>query len=154
MEIERKFLVTGLPNTAQCKKREIEQGYLSTGYNEIRIRMSVGSGNIAYTLTTKHGSGLMREEIEIPITSYDYKRLRPLCIGIRIEKTRYKYLEYTQDTMFTYTIDVYKNFHLVVVEVEFKTKQAAIDFTPPDWFGKEVTNDRKYCNKNIAKRGI
>jgi adenylate cyclase len=37
-------------------------------------------------------------------------------------------------------------------EVEFKTSKQAKAFSPPDWFGKEVTEDEEYKNAHLAQR--
>ena len=40
---------------------------------------------------------------------------------------------------------------LVFVEVEFDSLDAATAFVPPDWFGDDVTNDRRYHNSYLSK---
>ena len=39
---------------------------------------------------------------------------------------------------------------LVLVEVEFFTTEQADNFKPTDWFGREVTVDKRYKNKSLA----
>ena len=48
-------------------------------------------------------------------------------------------------------IDVFKGDHrgLVIAEVEFPSKRAKFD--RPDWLGKEVTDQEKYYNANLAQ---
>jgi CYTH domain-containing protein len=41
-----------------------------------------------------------------------------------------------------------------LVEVEFPSVEASRVFTPPDWFGAEVTEDKRYKNKWLAVNGI
>ena len=36
-----------------------------------------------------------------------------------------------------------------MAEVEFPSEKEAEEFTPPAWFGDEVTNDRRYHNSNM-----
>ena len=36
-----------------------------------------------------------------------------------------------------------------MAEVEFPTEEAALAFTPPDWFGEDVTDDSRYHNSNM-----
>jgi adenylate cyclase len=43
---------------------------------------------------------------------------------------------------------------LLLVEVEFSSIDASRQFTPPDWFGVEVTEDQRYKNKQLAVFGI
>ena len=40
------------------------------------------------------------------------------------------------------------------VEVEFPTVKDAVLFEPPEWFGAEVTGDRRYSNASLVKYGI
>ena len=40
---------------------------------------------------------------------------------------------------------------LLIVEVEFNSKELANSFVPPIWFGKEVTMDLKYKNETLSK---
>ena len=71
MEIERKFLVSTLPQLSPLiMKKDIQQGYVSTS-PVIRIRRS----NDDFILTCK-GKGLIeREEFELIISEDDYNHL-------------------------------------------------------------------------------
>ena len=40
------------------------------------------------------------------------------------------------------------------VEVEFPTLKDAFLFDAPEWFGAEVTEDRRYSNASLVKYGI
>lgn len=40
----------------------------------------------------------------------------------------------------------------VIAEIEFDSHEAMADFTPPDWFGLEVTEDHNYSNASLALR--
>ena len=68
-----------------------------------------------------------------------------------IEKRRY-YMPYGK---YTVEIDVYQRSleGLVVCEVEFPNEDEALSFVPPEFFGKEVTSDKRYKNKNLASTG-
>jgi hypothetical protein len=48
-------------------------------------------------------------------------------------------------------VDLYVDYDFITVEVEFDTVGEADLFDAPGWFGKEVTNDAKYKNINLAK---
>ena len=39
---------------------------------------------------------------------------------------------------------------LIVAEVEFETEEEANLFALPEWFGREVTYDKRFKNKNLA----
>ncbi len=142
MEIERKFLIKELPDLGQYKYVEIEQGYLSTS-PVVRIRRK----DDAYILTYK-GSGLMaREEIEATLTKEAYEHLLEKIDGYPITKRRYL----IPLDPYTIELDVFSGHMkgLVMAEVEFPSLEEANSFTPPEWFGEDVTNDRRYHNSNM-----
>jgi len=143
MEIEKKYLVEALPEQLnQYRKSEIEQIYISTE-PVIRLRKT----DTERTLTIK-GSGLLsREEYELAITHEQYEKLAAKIEKgtSAIEKTRY-YIPL--DGALTAELDVYQGFlsGLLIVEVEFDTVDAAKNFTPPKWFGVDVTEKSEYKN--------
>ncbi len=142
MEIERKFLIKELPDLGQYKYVEIEQGYLSTS-PVVRIRRK----DDAYILTYK-GSGLMaREEIEAALTKEAYEHLLEKIDGYPITKRRYL----IPLDPYTIELDVFSGHMegLVMAEVEFPSLEEANSFTPPEWFGDDVTGDRRYHNSNM-----
>ncbi len=146
IEIEKKFLVTQPPNLSVYEKFEIMQGYLSVqNDNELRIRKI---GERCFKTSKKlHVSGY-REEIEEYISLDEFEKLWPQTEGKRVEKTRYK-IPYHG---WIIELDVFsgRNTGLTLAEVEFESEEKAKNFTSPDWFGNEVTNDSKYKNVNLA----
>lgn len=86
MEIERKFLVSQIPeNLNDYPCRIIEQGYLNTS-PVVRVRRD----NNDYYLTYK-GKGLMvREEYNLPLTKEAYDHLISKADGNIITKKRYE----------------------------------------------------------------
>ncbi|MFC2156297.1 CYTH domain-containing protein [Acidobacteriota bacterium] len=149
IEIERKFHIDELPSFIKDDKgHNIEQGYLFISHGEeIRIR----SLDSKYYLTVKKGSGLERRETEIVLTRDQFFELWPLTEGRRIEKIRHP----IPAGEFQIELDVYKGDlkGLITAEVEFSDKNESRGFTPPPWFGLEVTNDERYKNKNLALKG-
>ena len=146
MEIERKFLIDTPPkNLTSYPCKEIEQGYLCTS-PVVRIRRS----NDKYILTCK-GKGLMvREEYELPLSKEAFEHMKPKADGIFIEKTRYL-IPYNDKL--TIELDIFhgKLAPLMLAEVEFDSVEEANAFTPPDWFGEDVTNSPKYHNSNLSQ---
>ncbi|PKM56168.1 MAG: adenylate cyclase [Firmicutes bacterium HGW-Firmicutes-3] len=145
MEIERKFIVSNIPNQLTTyPKKEILQGYVSTN-PVIRIRKS----NDEYLLTCKGKGLLAREEFEIPISLVEFEHLSSKLDYYLIHKTRYliPYGDYTIE------LDVFRDRleGLIMAEVEFPTLEAAHDFATPDWFGKEVTEDGRYQNNALCR---
>ena len=147
MEIERKYLIEQLPNNLeQYECKQIEQGYLNTD-PVVRIRKS----NDKYTLTYK-GEGLMcREEYNLPLNRTSVEHLKEKIDGILIKKRRY--LIPLTDKL-TIELDVFEDelAPLQLAEVEFETKEEAEAFTPPAWFGEDVTFSSKYHNSTLSKR--
>lgn len=147
MEIERKFLLEQSIDLSKFESKKIEQFYIS--FNpEVRIRKI---SNDCF-LTIKSDGDLEREEIELTIAKEEYKKLKTLASTSSIKKTRY----YISNGDFIYELDVYHNGleGLFTVEVEFSSKKESKKFIAPNWFGKEITDVKKYKNKNLAKYGI
>ena len=150
IEIERKFLPPALPDGLEhYPHKEFLQGYLSTSPT-VRVRRE----GEAYVLTYK-GSGLLkREEYNLPLTAESFAHLLEKCDGLRLEKTRYRIS--LSGTELTAELDV---FHgtlagLLLVEVEFPDEASARAFTPPAWFGREVTGDPRYQNSSLSRFGL
>lgn len=147
MEIERKFLINRLPEQlSDCRFHLIEQAYLCTA-PVVRIRRQDDD----YILTYK-GSGMMaREEYNLPLTAESYAHLLKKADGIVITKKRY--VIPLAGTDLRAELDVFSGVHegLVIVEVEFPDEATANSFTPPDWFGEEVTYSTKYHNSTLSQ---
>jgi CYTH domain-containing protein/CHAD domain-containing protein len=150
-EIERKFLLAQLPaELDRSPAAEIEQGYLAIAPDaEVRVRRRGES----FSLTLKRGGGEEREEVEVEL---DRRRFQPLweaCAGSRLAKRRHLV---TLGDGVTAEVDIYFGSlaGLRVAEVEFPSRQAAAAFRPPDWFGREVTGDRRYANQTLAIDGM
>ena len=102
-----------------------------------------------YFQTIKEKVNKIRKEYEIELLKPQYNALCDLCLDKSVSKKRYEISLKTEDVAF---LDVYKNTNsgLYTVEVEFKTEKECDDFNPPEWFGEEVTHNRKYSNHNLA----
>jgi CYTH domain-containing protein/CHAD domain-containing protein len=148
-EIERKFLVTEMPR-AESGRAAIEQGYLALDENtEVRLRRA---GDELF-LTAKGGHGEVREEVEVSIDPKSFEALWPLTAGRRVRKVRH-YMPLAHDLRAE--VDVYEDGldGLRTVEVEFDSADASRAFTPPPWFGRELTGDRRYANQTLATAGL
>ena len=144
MEIERKFLIPELPaDLSGYPHKELEQAYLCTS-PVVRVRKE----DDTYYLTC-NGKGMMvREEYTLPLTKEAYQHLLEKADGKIITKTRYLI------PLAPYTIEL-DIFHadyegLYLAEVEFPDKKAAEQFTPPSWFGEDVTFDGRYHNSAMS----
>ena len=157
MEIERKFLVSGLPSGLSGVPEglpeglALDQGYLvigDGGSSEVRLRREPGR----LSLTVKHGRGLVRGEYEVELSVAQFDALWPATVGRRLEKTRSRVPLWDE---LVAEVDVYGGAlaGLSVVEVEFGSAEAASGFAPPAWFGREVTDDDRYKNRRLATDG-
>lgn len=130
MEIERKYLISSLPeHLEQYPHRQLEQGYLSTS-PVVRVRKD----DDKYELTYKSKGLMVREEHNLPLTKESYEHLRTKIDGRLITKKRYC-IPYG---IYTIELDIFEGdlAPLVLAEVEFPTEQEANAFTPPDWMLK------------------
>ena len=151
MEVERKFLLTELPGALPGARRsEILQGYLVLGDGGAEARLRRRAER--YWLTVKAGAGRTRTEVETELGAAQFAALWPATEGRRLEKTRH---ELALDGGLTAEVDVYAGAlaGLLVVEVEFASEADADGFTPPAWFGVEVTDDAGYKNRSLATVG-
>lgn len=149
MEIERKFLISTLPESlSQYDKHEIEQGYLCTD-PVVRIRRQDNN----YILTYKSKGLMSREEYNLPLTEQAYAHLKPKIDGLLISKTRYCI---PMENGLVTELDVFHGAHqgLLLAEVEFPTEAEAMAFTPPQWFGEEVTFSTTYHNSNLSRHPV
>ena len=157
MEIEHKYLIKEMPdNLDSCKKKEIEQGYLNRS-PVLRIRKS----NDRYIFTYKmkkemkdKNAPICNEEIEAPLTEEAYLHLKTKVDGNIIEKTRYIIPYAYEEKKYKIELDVFhgKLEGLVFAEVEFESLEDAASFKKPDWFGEEVSGDRRYRNGFLSEQ--
>ena len=148
MEIERKFLTKEIPfDITAYPYKQISQAYISFSPT-IRIRQS----DEKYILTVKGKGHLAREEFELPLTKEDYDRLFLKTEGTPVVKKRYlvPVEEYTAE------VDIYEGEldGLMTTEVEFPSLEAAESFTAPQWFGKDVSEEKAYKNTSLSLYGM
>jgi adenylate cyclase len=150
-EIERKFLVKDLPkNLHQYPSTEIMQGYLAITEDRREVRLRKKGEH--FFQTVKSGYGLQRSEVEIEISKDQFEKLWSMTKRKRIEKVRFE----IDHSGMKIELDIYKGIlnGLIVAEVEFLSIDEARSFIPPDWFGREVTEDERFKNKNLALFGV
>lgn len=157
-EIEYKFLVdkTKLPDNMHERfgRAEIKQGYL--GFDPVvRVRINAnydspyGPNGLYGFLVVKGPGAVSRLEFETKISPKDAMELFSLCNGIVLEKTRY-FIPY-KDELY-WEIDFYKNFDLVVAELEVPSENYV--FEKPDWIVEDVTYIKEFSNASFAKNGF
>ena len=157
VETERKYLldVNNLPY--ESMKIATIYNFTQTYINyspEIRVRARTGDKN-DYYMTIKvplDDTGLSRREIEFFISADEYAELIKKQVGTVILKTRYQFWEEN----YYISVDVYSGdlSGLAVAEIQFDSVEEANSYTPPKWFGEDITSDSRYKNANLSKNGM
>lgn len=154
MEIEKKYRVKYLPeNLEQYEKREIEQGYLCSN-PVVRIRKS----NEEYILTYKSKFGIdpslsrlakVCNEVEVMLNESGYNHLKTKIDDHLIRKVRYII---PLENGLKAELDIFHDYleGLTIVEVEFPEAEAMKGFTPPEWFGEDVSQDKRFSNSYLS----
>ena len=150
-EIERKFVIRSINFPLDNYPFEdIRQGYLVTckDGNEARVRQKGEN----YFLTIKKGAGLERQETEIAISKNQFEQLYPATADERLEKRRY----IIRNENYVIELDIFagKLKGLMLAEVEFNTVDESNGYKAPGWFDREVTDDERFANRNLAKYGL
>lgn len=144
MEIERKFIMSPIPDLSTYPKRVIEQGYLSRN-PVVRVRKD----NDNYYLTYKAKGFMAREEYNLPLNKEAYEHLIKKADGNIISKVRYLIPE---KNGLTIELDIFeKDFEgLTLAEVEFESKEDALNYEVPEFFVKDVTECKEYHNSQMS----
>lgn len=147
-EIERKFLVSSIPENF-TRKQNVEQIYIADEEDsETRVRCTEQNGKKKYEMTTKSGIGKIRGEINSEIFEVVYDNIKSDDkYKSRISKIRYIYDQYKPLKI---SIDKFARFNMM--EIEYQTED--VDYIPPDLLPiiiNEVTGNSMYYNKNLAK---
>ncbi len=166
-EIERKFLVdkVNLPiHYDRYSSFVIRQGYLAIGEDGSEVRLRNKNGKLI--LGAKNGTGISRAEEETILDPETFDRFWLLTEGREVLKTRFE-LPYISsggnsdiliepEATHTIELDLFRGklgeLGLILAEVEFKDLDDANNFEPPEWFGREVTENPAYNNQALALR--
>ncbi len=154
MEIERKFLLHGLPpEAAVAPSQLIEQGWIPGTLLRERLRRTLGPNGVErLTRTIKLGRPGSRIEVEEPTDAVLFSQLWPLTVNARIRKRRHL----VTDGELTWEVDVFLDRDLVLAEVELADEHQAV--APPAWLApfivREVTDEPAYLNSVMAVRDV
>ncbi len=154
MEIERKYLLHGLPpRAAMAPSVRIEQGWLPGNVLRERLRRTIAAnGTQQHTRTIKLGRPGARIEIEEAVDATLFDALWPHTINARIRKRRHL----VTDGPWTWEVDVFLDRDLVLAEIEIDDAARQVDL--PDWLApfvvRDVTHDPSYLNAVMAQRDV
>ena len=146
-EIERKFLVESDAWRGLAEPVRIRQGYVATkDGTTVRVRIV---GDKAFLTLKDHAVGLVRHEFECPIPVEDAETILDTMCGNLVEKNRYRIL--AKEPGLVWEVDEFfgANAPLVTAEIELPDETTVIEL--PDWIGREVTDDHRYKNNNLAE---
>lgn len=151
--------MTGPPPVELPSGEAFRQGYAALdGGVSVRVRI-IGDGDRAL-LTVKadaldRSAGIGRTEIELPVSAADAEALWAHTTGRSLSKSRFTIaLDGTEGLRAE--IDRYDDAlaGLWTVEVEFDSVDAAQRFVAPEWFGRDVTGDKRWSNASLARDGL
>lgn len=165
VEIEQKFLVPDVDGFRDNMRSfgdpvEIVQGYLSSGPNTVRVRIThttpIGSKcqstDPTAVITIKGPKiGLTCTEVEVPIKIEEATALMKQSILPPIRKQRQ---EWTDEHGLVWEIDTFLDQleGLVMAELELDSESSRVECPP--WATREVSADARYSNFNLAKDGL
>lgn len=146
-ERERVFLVKNLPadlNQYQPITIQVGDFFDSNSSDALKIRRK---GDHCHLIKKHTNSALERIEHVIDIKPGEFDALIKATIQSH-KKLRYFY----PLGKYTCELDCYQDRlnGYVRVEVEFETEQELIDFTPPDWFGDEITEINHEIHEDLG----
>ena len=144
IEIERKFLIEELPLKFE-ETIHIRQYYLSNSQNMVQ-RLRIFNQEKAIMSFKEKTSKISKYEFEYTVPLKDANKMISIADVPFIDKKRH----IIHIDSLKWEIDEFldKNKGLIIAEVELKTENQSISI--PNWIGKEVTDDRKYYNYNLA----
>ncbi len=153
IEIEKTFLVKDIPfDLSPFLSEIIHQGYISSTPSPLRIRQKGSKFELTKKIPLKEGDFSSAEEININLTQYEFDKLWPL-VEKSLEKIRYRI---PLANNLTAELDVYQGNlkGLMFVEVEFSSETEMNHFTPPDWFGTDITQEKFSANSFLAGKSF
>jgi CYTH domain-containing protein len=153
LEVERVFLLRGMPDVGAAERWRIEQGYLAgdEGVGGRLRRTTLPDGSVVHHHTQKQGVGLVRIEREAEISCEAFDAHWSATRGRRISKVRHR----VPCDGLLWEIDQFSDMPLVLAEVELPSEHHPMRI--PSWLEhlvvREVTEDGRYRNFMLAVHG-
>ncbi|HET7931479.1 MAG TPA: CYTH domain-containing protein [Rhodanobacteraceae bacterium] len=153
VEIERKFLpASDAWRSAVTRSTRIVQGYLvgaealAAGQAKAAVRVRV-AGEHAWLTVKAAVAGPARSEFEYPLPLADATAMLQTLCGDVVEKVRH----IVPLDGFEFEIDEFLGDNRGLVVIELELDEAAQAFPRPAWLGREVTDEVRYYNVNLAR---
>lgn len=144
-EIERKFLINDDGWRSQAEGVHYRQGYLNRPNSPtVRVRTLGEQGFLTIKGATMNSTRL-EFEYEIPYEEA-CEILDRLAVSPIVEKLRYT-IPYEG---FIWEVDEFLGENLGLIFAEIELDHPEQPFTRPPWIGREVTDDPRFYNINIA----
>ncbi len=152
IENERSFLVAKIPPFDDTKIKNIEQHYLTEGKEPLRLRRADRTFELTKKLTIDPTDPSRKDELTIPLSEEQYNRLVTLSVR---SLTKRRHLIPLVNGL-TAELDVFLGplEGFVKVEVEFPNEDARSAFTPPEWFGKDISQEKWSSNSWLAGKSF
>jgi len=153
-EIERKYLIERLPfSLSDYPFMTIRQGYISYPEDHVTLRVRDQDGIQILTIKQAGENGrILRREVEMQIPEKEARPLWEMAGQRSIKKTRYL-IPWNNKKI---ELDIFGGSleGFMMAEIEFDSEEESMDFPVPDWFGRELTEDFRYTNSNLAFYGL
>ncbi len=152
LENELSFMVKRMPDLEGVKHDDINQHYLTPRPRSVRLRQKGEKYEMTQKLEAVPGDASRKIEHNIMVDKRIYDALLPLSLR-SLTKTRY-YLDLSDGLIAE--LDV---FHgglegFAMVEVEFPDEKTRAEFVPPDWFGRDVSQEEWSSNSYLAGKQL
>lgn len=150
MRIEATYLAKKLPkNLKKLRHETIEQGYLSNYTDAVRIRKKGDEYSFTRKTMSSPGDFSFRDYTSVSVYKEEFEKVWKLVIK-KLSKVRYYYDQNWSkiDTR----IDVFEGSlkGLILIELVFNSEDDLRNFTIPEWFGPEITDDKLLTNPKVA----
>jgi len=153
IELERVFLIKELPNDLDQYKPIIMKVGVFYDSNELGANrvdhLNIRQKDDKYEIRKKEGDS---EYKKLEHTIYITKEEFDLLMTVATQKHEKNLYLYPIDDSYESEIDIYlgKLTGYARVEVEFKNEEDMENFTPPEWFGHEITEWNHTIHKNLG----
>ena len=154
VERERRWLCCDVPRALVAQTEAITDLYVSGGRLRLREARPIDGGTPRLRLSRKADADPQTRLItSIYLTEDEFAVLAASLPGVRIRKLRHR-LKRTSDVLLA--IDEFQGEQagLLLLEAEFKTSEQLAAYAPPDFAGREVTDDPVFTGGHLALKGL